>query len=146
MQYLFTERAHLMCPHMCFGVVMTVQHPYAVARIRDTVSRLSTAHPFLNVLLEYEEERNAYGYRVTERAQVELLLKNQEISGIDAPEIMDEYGRLTERDWNLPEEGMLKIAAWRMGENTCFLLVFHHLNLKSLFQKILKEACLLLKS
>ena len=81
----------------------------------------------MNALLGYEEEKNAYGYRVTERAQVELLLKNQEISGIDAPEIMDEYGRLTERDWNLPEEGMLKIAAWWMGENTCFLLVFHHL-------------------
>lgn len=127
MQYLFTERAHLMCPHMCFGIVMAVRRPYAENRIRETVSRLSAAHPFLNALLGYEEKRNAYFYRVTERAQVELLLNNQDISGIDATEIMNEYGRLTERDWNLSEEGMMKIAAWRMGENTCFLLVFHHL-------------------
>ena len=40
---------------------------------------------------------------------------------------MEEYERLTGRDWDLQEEGMLKIAAWRSGENTCFLLVFHHL-------------------
>lgn len=127
MQYLFTERAHLMCPHMCFGVVMAVRRPYAETRIRETVSRLTAAHPFLNSLLGYEEERNAYFYRVTERTQVEVLLKDREISGIGVPEIMDEYSRLTERDWNLLEEGMLKIAAWRMGENTCFLLVLHHL-------------------
>ncbi len=127
MQYLFTERAHLMCPHMCFGIVMAVRRPYAESRIRDTVSQLCAVHPFLNALLGYEEKTNAYFYRITERAQVELLLKDQEISGIDAPEIMDEYSLLTGRDWNLLGEGMLKIAAWRMGENTCFLLVFHHL-------------------
>ncbi len=34
MQYLFTKRAHLMCPHMCFGIVMAVSRPYNEARIR----------------------------------------------------------------------------------------------------------------
>ena len=127
MQYLFTERAHLMCPHMCFGIVMAVNRPYDESRIRETMHQLSAAHPFLNALLGYEEDKNAYYYRVTDRTQVELLLKSQEISGIDGLEIMDEYSLLTERDWNLFEEGMLKTAAWRMGESTCFLLVFHHL-------------------
>ena len=110
MQYLFTERAHLMCPHMNFGIAMTVRCPYDEGLIRDAVSRLSAAHPFLNAVLGYEEERNAYYFRITERSKVELLLKDQEINGIDSPEIMEEYRRLTEWDWNLLEEGMLKIT------------------------------------
>ena len=28
MQYLFTERAHLMCPRMCFGIAAAVDRPY----------------------------------------------------------------------------------------------------------------------
>ena len=127
MQYLFTERAHLMCPRMCFGIAMAVRRPFAENRIRDTLAQLSAAHPFLNALLGYEEERNAYGYRVTDQPQTALLLKEQELRDTNAPEIMEKYRRLTGREWNLLEEGMLKITAWWMGEETCFLLVFHHL-------------------
>lgn len=127
MQYLFTERAHLMCPHMCFGIVAAVKYPYDEGRIRDAISLLSAAHPFLNALLGYEEGSNAYFYRVTDQSKVALSLKNREISGIGSAEILEEYEGLTGRDWNLSEEGMLKIAAWRMGESTCFLLAFHHL-------------------
>ncbi len=127
MQYLLTERAHLMCPHMCFGIAMAVRRSYGEGPIRDAAHRLSAAHPFLNATLGYEGERNAYCYRVTERSTVEVFIKDQEIGGIDSPEIMAEYRRLTGREWNLLEEGMLKLAAWPMGEDTCFLLVFHHL-------------------
>ena len=45
MQYLFTERAHLMCPHMNFGIAMAVRHPFDENRIRETIGRLSAAHP-----------------------------------------------------------------------------------------------------
>ena len=51
MQYLFTERAHLMCPHMNFGIVMSVGVPYEEKRVRKAMEQLSAAHPFLNALL-----------------------------------------------------------------------------------------------
>ncbi|MBR0228076.1 MAG: hypothetical protein IJQ62_06985 [Clostridia bacterium] len=127
MQYLFTERAHLMCPHMCFGIVMAVKRVYEESRIKGAISQLSAAHPFLNALLGYEEKENAYYYRVTNQCKAALLPNDREISGVDAPEITEAYRILTERDWNLFEEGMLKIAVWRMNDRTCFLLVFHHL-------------------
>ena len=127
MEHIFTERAHLMCPHMNFGIALSVSSPFDEAGIRETAARLSDAHPFLNALLGYEEEGNVYGYRITESPKTELLLKDREIAGINSPEIMEEYRRLTARDWDLFGEGMLKIAAWPAGEETCFLLVFHHL-------------------
>ena len=131
MQRIYTERAHLMCPNMCFGIAMAVNRPYDEAAIRDAVKRLAAAHPFLNALLGYAEAENAYYYRATDRPQVELRLKGGRYdapeSVLAAPEIMKEYRQLTGRDWNLFEEGMLKISARQTGQKTQFLLVFHHL-------------------
>ena len=127
MQYLFTERAHLMCPHMCFGIAAAVSRPYDENRVKGTIDRLAAAHPFLTSLLGYEEKRNAYFYNVTGQSKVELFVKNTVISGIDAPEIPETYQEFSGRDWDLFREGMLKIAVWPMESGTCFLLVFHHL-------------------
>ena len=131
MQRIYTERAHLMCPNMCFGIVMAVNRPYDETSIRDAVKRLAAAHPFLNALLGYAEAENAYYYRATDRSQVELHLESGEINTLEsesaASGLMEEYRRLTGRDWNLFEEGMLKISARQTGQKTQFLLVFHHL-------------------
>ena len=131
MQRIYTERAHLMCPNMCFGIAMAVDRPYDETSIRDAVKRLAAAHPFLNALLGYDEAENVYYYRVTDRPQVELRLKGGRYdapeSALAAPEIMKEYHQLTGRDWDLFEEGMLKISVWQAGTMTQFLLVFHHL-------------------
>ena len=127
MQYLFTERAHLMCPHMNFGIVMSVRVPYEEERIRKSLEQLSAAHPFLNALLGYDQNKNAYYYRVTDRPTTELELKARALPDAGDPEVLREYGELTSRDWDLFAEGMLKIVAWPMKEGTCFLLAFHHL-------------------
>ena len=121
-----------MCPNMCFGIAMLVDRPYDEAAIRDTVRRLSAAHPFLNALLGYDEAENAYYYRVTDRPQAELRLKGHGpvTAGAVTPDdrvLMEEYQQLTGRDWDLFEEGMLKISVWRSSQKTQFLLVFHHL-------------------
>ena len=127
MQYIFTERAQLMCPHMNFGIVMSVRVPYEEERVRKALEQLSAAHPFLNALLGYEQDKNAYYCRVTDRPTTELRLKAREIPDAGDPEVLREYGELTSRDWDLFAEGMLMITAWPMKEGTCFLLTFHHL-------------------
>ncbi len=126
MQYLFTERAHLMCPNMCFGIVMAVSRAYEASKIQAAIAALAEAHPFLKAVLKFTAENKAY-YYITERSQAELLLQDQEVRAIEDASVMAEYERLTLKDWDLLEEGMLKVAAWPMGGQTCFLLVFHHL-------------------
>ena len=127
MEYLFTERAHLMCPNMCFGMAAVVNASYDENLIKTASDKLSAAHPFLNALLGYEEDTNRYFYNVGEKSQIKISLPGGEISGISAPEIFTEYQRLTAHDWNLFAEGMLKVTAWKTGDKTCFLFVFHHL-------------------
>ena len=118
MQYLFTERAHLMCPNMCFGIVLSADRPYEEERVRLCVEQLSAAHPFLNALLGYEEAGNAYYYDITAGSKVELFLKNQSIESQDGDEIMDEYQRLTgsavtgKARW----ETIRRRSAWKSGK------------------------------
>ncbi len=127
MEYMRTERAHLMCPCMQFGIVAIVAKAFDEARIRDSFSRLAAAHPFLQALLGHDAARNAYFYDIRGSSQIELRLNREEIAQADAAEIIAEYRRLTSYDWNLFEEGMLKASVWSMRGKTCFLLVFHHL-------------------
>ena len=127
MEYLFTERAHLMCPNMCFGIAMCIDKKFSESRIADTVKKLSLAHPFIRALLSHEEKENRFFYDIREASQAEINIFSVDAPGIDAPEIMDEYKRITARDFDLYKEGMLKISAWPSGEKTVVLMVFHHL-------------------
>ncbi len=126
-KYLFTERAHLMCPNMGFAIAFSIKSPYDENRIKETIAVLSEAHPFLNAILGYEEDKNAYYYDVTDTSKVEVNLIGDEISGIEAPEIISEYDRIMGRDFNLFKEGMLKLRTWKSGDETVILLALHHL-------------------
>ena len=56
MERIFTERAHLMCPHMNFGIVLSVDRAFDEDRIRKAFEILSDNHPFLRALLGYEKK------------------------------------------------------------------------------------------
>lgn len=127
MEYLFTERAHFMCPNMCFGIVICLKSEWNENRIADTAECLSAAHPFLRALLSREEKENRFFYDVKELSQVQISICSENLSGVEAPEILTEFGRITSRDWDLFREGMLKISVWPSGEKTIVLMVFHHL-------------------
>ncbi len=149
MEYLFTERAHLVCPNMCFGIAASLGKFFDKERIEETVTRLAEAHPFLRARLGYEKETNSYFYDVKEQSQVELIFEgktgldkgklsgakdveeNTVFSDVDIPantqKILDQFQKLTARDWNLFNEGLLKIAVWTSGGRTVLLFIFHHL-------------------
>lgn len=167
MEYLFTERAHLACPNMCFGIAASLGKAFDKERIEETVARLAEAHPFLRVRLGYEKETNSYFYDVKEQSQVEVIFAGEFCDGaedvggarklcestkiseardsieevseagnlipvadediITSSKIIEQFEKLTARDWNLFNEGLLKIAVWNAGDRTVLLFVFHHL-------------------
>ena len=167
MEYLFTERAHLVCPNMCFAIAACLGKSFDKERIDETVARLAEAHPFLRARLGYEKESNSYFYDVKEQTQVEVIYagelcgetgdaddsrklcepsrstKAQEAMEkvsdkgslapvvkediITSPKILEQFQKLTARDWDLFSEGLLKIAVWKADGRTVLLFVFHHL-------------------
>ncbi len=127
METVYTERAHLMCANMYFGIAMIVPAGYDRTSIENAFDRLSKAHPFLNAVLGYEESGNRYFYDVRESSRVELIFADDGIDAIDSGAIMQQYESVTDHDWDITKEGMLKVISWRSGSDSCFLFVFHHL-------------------
>lgn len=124
---VFTERAHLMCPRMCFGIAVSVNSSFDETRIKDCLRVLANAHPFLKALLGYAQDRNDFYYQITEIPQVVPECRTNVIEDLHDPALMKAYTEITGCEWDLTKEGMLKVIAWRMKNRTCFLLVFHHL-------------------
>ncbi len=167
MEYLFTERAHLVCPNMCFAIAASLGKAFDKERIEETVTRLAEVHPFLRARLGYEKETNSYFYDVKEPSQVEVIFAGEICGGagddddakklcepsritkagetieevseedclvpvveediITSPKVLEQFEKLTARDWDLFSEGLLKIAVWKAGDKTILLFVFHHL-------------------
>ena len=46
-QYLVTERAHFMCPNMHFGMLIELEKKYTQEKVKETLTRIADAHPFL---------------------------------------------------------------------------------------------------
>ena len=116
-----------MCPNMYFGIVETLNSTFDPMRIACAFDKLSKAHPFLRAKLGYEEEGNQYYYDIENNHKIEILCEEKEVSSIYDPIVFEEYRRLTRRDWDLFQEGMLKAVCWKMQDKTCVLFVFHHL-------------------
>ena len=167
MEYLFTERAHLACPNMCFGIAACLGKAFDKERIEEAVWKLAEAHPFLRSRLGFENATNSYSYDVKELSQVQVIFAGEICGGagddddarklcepsritkaretieevseegclesvveediITSPKILEQFQKLTARDWNLFSEGLLKIAVWKTEAGTVLLFVFHHL-------------------
>ena len=126
-QYIFTERAHLMCPCMYFGIAGVLSAPCDKSRLKHTLDTVSYAHPFMRAVLGYEQESDRYFYAVTEDVKTELTVFEQAPQGLDDPIVSACFEQAAKTDSDLTKEGMLRIFAWKMGEQTCLLFVFHHL-------------------
>lgn len=126
-QYLFTERAHLMCPGMCFGLAAVIDAPHDAEKIRAAIDALEEAHPFLRAVIGFEAGDDRAFYDVTAAGKTDWTDAHEEIAGLDAPAVLSRCAELTGRDWNLLEEGLLKIVTWKARERMCALFVFHHL-------------------
>lgn len=127
MEYLFTERAHLACPNMCFAIAASLGKFFDKERIEETVTRLAEAHPFLRARLGYEKETNSYFYDVKEQIQVQVIFAGEICDEDGDVKIIQQFDKLTVRDWDLFSEGLLKIAVWNAGGRTTLLFIFHHL-------------------
>ncbi len=127
MEYIFTERAHLACPNMCFGIAASLGKTFDKERIEETVAGLAEAHPFLRAQLGYEKESNSYFYDVKEQSQIEVIFAGEFCDDGRDAKILEQFQKLTAHDLNLFSEGLLKIAVWKTDGRTVLLFVFHHL-------------------
>ena len=127
MEKIFTERAHLMCPCMCFGIAAAVNCPLDKERLTASFDVLAQNHPFLRSVIGYDAKDNSYFYDISDDSRIDLTVSDEVLPGLEDPRLIQEYKTLTGYDWNVMSEGLLKVVAWKSDSGTVLLFVFHHL-------------------
>lgn len=128
-QYLFTERAHLMCPQMNFGIAVVINAEFSNQKVKDVMNQLEAAHPFLKCRIGFEAETNKYFYAYDELLKTEVTEKNADgMIADDFPEVLrNDYYQITSEDWNVLTNGLLKVFLYSSTERFTVLFVAHHL-------------------
>lgn len=120
-QYILSERAHFMCPNMHFGILMEVEKNYDKTNVEATLHRMSEAHPFLKSLVAYEEATDKLYYKIADSSQISLIVKE------DFTTLWSDYEDISTRDWNVFENGMLKVYIYPQSHGMVVLFIAHHL-------------------
>lgn len=120
-QYVITERAHFMCPNMHFGILMEIEKDYDKEKVNETVHRMAEAHPFLKCVIAYEDGTDKLYYHIMDDSQISLVVKD------DIASVWEDYRAISAKDWNVFENGLLKIYIYPQRQGMTVLFIAHHL-------------------
>lgn len=108
MQRLMTERMHLMCPNMAFGLAFELSRPFEEGRVSRTLDILAAAHPLLRSKVSAcgsHDPRHEpdYVYDVGDANLVRLEVGTTP---------MEDLERTTASAWDVLEEGLLRVFVY----------------------------------
>ena len=119
--YIFTERAHYMCPNMIFGIMATIERKYDIEKIKDGISALQNAHPFLRSLIEAEDSSDRLCYTLKEGLDIPVTVMS------DPDNWSKDYEDISLNGWNVHEESLLKVIVYPQDDSFKILFISHHL-------------------
>ena len=110
-----------MCPNMHFGILIRIDVQYEKAKIHRVLDMLAKAHPFLRSLIAYEQDGTTLYYAVGENSRIETLERENSAT------IWNAYEEIGKKDWNIFENGLLKVLIYPEEKSFQVLFIAHHL-------------------
>ena len=120
-QYICTERAHFMCPNMHFGIITYVKANHNIQRVKNCCDIMAKAHPFLRSVIKYEDDNIRLFYKILESSMIQIIERESEHT------VWDDYRRIGTSEWDVLQNGLLKVFVYPKKEGMKILFVAHHL-------------------
>lgn len=120
-KYLYTERAHYMCPNMHFGIMVEIGTEFDADGIFRSIDVLRSAHPLMRSLIA--EEQGSSGIYYEEHPELEIPVTLREAD----EDWQTDYDSVSSAGWNVQKEALLKVFAYPSGSGTRVLFITHHL-------------------
>ena len=117
-KYLYTERAHYMCPNMHFGIIADIKKEFNEERLKESIEVLKNAHPLLVSLISEEKDTGKIFYEKRDNLEIPVN------KGIDWQTDFDSVSKL---GWNVQKEAFLKVFVYPSTDSFKVLFVAHHL-------------------
>ena len=99
--YVYTERAHFMCPNMHFGIMAKIESNYDEGRLKQSIDTLQKAHPFLQSLIAEETDTGRFYYQIQDYLNIPVMVKEE------AALWQQDYEEISVRGWNVMNECLL---------------------------------------
>lgn len=119
--YVYTERAHFMCPDMHFGIMAKIESNYDKGQLRQSIDTLQKAHPFLQSLIAEETDTGRFYYQIQDYLNIPVMVKEEVALW------QEDYEEISVRGWNVKKECLLKIVVYPKGNEFQILFIAHHL-------------------
>lgn len=120
-KYLFTERAHYMCPNMHFGIVAEIGAEFDANRIIESIDVLKSAHPLMRSLIAKEQGSSGIYYEEQSELEIPVTIKKADDNW------QTDYEAVSSAGWNVQKEALLKVFAYPSESGTRVLFITHHL-------------------
>ncbi len=120
-KYLYTERAHYMCPNMHFGIVAEIGAEFDADRIIESIGVLKAAHPLMRSMIAEEQGNSRIYYEEHPELEIPVTIKEA------GDNWQTDYETVSQAGWNVHEEALLKVFAYPSGSGTRVLFITHHL-------------------
>lgn len=119
--YVYTERAHFMCPNMHFGIMAKIESNYDEEQLRKSIDVLQKAHPFLHSLIADEKDTGRIYYQIQDYLNIPVMVK-EEVSLWQ-----QDYEEISVQGWNVKKECLLKVIVYPKGSEFQILFIAPHL-------------------
>ncbi len=120
-KYLYTERAHYMCPNMHFGIMAEIGAEFDANGINESIAVLKSAHPLMRSLIAEEQESSKVYYEEHPELEIPVTIKE---AGDDW---QADYETVSKAGWNVQKDALLKVFAYPSESGTRVLFITHHL-------------------
>lgn len=119
--YVYTERAHFMCPDMHFGIMAKIESDYDEEQLRQSIDILQKAHPFLQSLIADEKDTGRIYYQIQDCLNIPVMVKEE------AALWQQDYEEISVQGWNVKKECLLKVVVYPKESEFQILFIAHHL-------------------
>ena len=118
--YVYTERAHFMCPNMHFGIMAKMESNYDEEQIRQSIDILQRAHPFLHSLIADEKDTGRIYYQIQDYLNIPVMVKEEVALW------QQDYEEISVQGWNVRKECLLKVVVYPKENGFQILFIAHH--------------------
>ncbi len=119
--YVYTERAHFMCPDMHFGIMAKIESNYDEGQLRQSIDALQKAHPFLQSLIAEETDTGRAYYQLQDCLHIPVMVKEEAVLW------QRDYEEISVQGWNAKKECLLKTVVYPKEREFEILFIAHHL-------------------
>lgn len=120
-KYLYTERAHYMCPNMHFGIMAEIGVEFDENRIIKSIDVLKSAHPLMRSLIAEEQGSARIYYEEQSQLEIPVTIKKAN------DDWQTDFEAVSSVGWNVQKEALLKVFAYPSECGTRVLFITHHL-------------------